>query len=230
MELQKSENSWSLSSALYFDAWSARYFRHRYSIKFLKTKCIQRLLNLTNAFWKDLMLYWLNLTLNSSQVLVLFRQLLNHCINFIKSKFTIPTHVEETLEQPIILNPHTKPNFISNNPYFYSIPPKIYSVDFFNQVSFSTQHLERNWIIIPNDLKHQIRRETPQKFPLKIFCFNNSSTRKKRTCKKLSNKEIDFTLQSDNTKHKPFKFISWLNFIGGYQNLRTGTWGKIFMD
>ena len=40
----------------------------------LKTKWIQRLLNPTNAFWKDLKLYWLNLILNSNQGLVLFRQ------------------------------------------------------------------------------------------------------------------------------------------------------------
>ena len=40
----------------------------------LKTKWIQRLLNPTHAFWKDLMLYWLNLILNSNQGLVLFRQ------------------------------------------------------------------------------------------------------------------------------------------------------------
>ena len=40
----------------------------------LKTKWIQKLLNPTNALWKDLMLYWSNLILNSNQVLVLFRQ------------------------------------------------------------------------------------------------------------------------------------------------------------
>ena len=40
----------------------------------LKTKSIQSLLNHTNAFWKDLMLYWLSLIFNSGQSLVLFRQ------------------------------------------------------------------------------------------------------------------------------------------------------------
>ena len=37
----------------------------------------------------------------------------------------MPTHIEEILEQPFFLNPHTKLNFSSNNPYFYSIPTKI---------------------------------------------------------------------------------------------------------
>ena len=40
----------------------------------LKIKCIQTLLNSTIAVWKDLMLYWLNLILNSNQGLALFRQ------------------------------------------------------------------------------------------------------------------------------------------------------------
>ena len=42
----------------------------------LKIKLIQKLLNRTNAHWKDLILYWLNieLILNSNQGLALFRQ------------------------------------------------------------------------------------------------------------------------------------------------------------
>ena len=32
----------------------------------------------------------------------------------------------EIVKQPIILNPHTKLSFSSNNPYFYSIPLKKY--------------------------------------------------------------------------------------------------------
>ena len=45
-------------------------------LNFLKIKWIQRLLTPTNALWKDLMLYWLNidLILNSNQGLALFRQ------------------------------------------------------------------------------------------------------------------------------------------------------------
>ena len=33
-------------------------------------------------------------------------------------------HIEEIFKQPIILNPHTKLSFSSNNSYFYSIPSK----------------------------------------------------------------------------------------------------------
>ena len=58
LELQKMRPP---SSDLHLEGW-IRYCRHKYSIKLsLNTKWIQRLLNPTNAFWKDLMLYWLNL-------------------------------------------------------------------------------------------------------------------------------------------------------------------------
>ena len=40
----------------------------------LKAKWVQRLLNLTNALWKGLMVYRLNIILNSNQDLALFRQ------------------------------------------------------------------------------------------------------------------------------------------------------------
>ena len=90
------------------------------------------------------MLYWLNLIFNSNQGLVLFRQTqifrsTRHksyrkkamrifytapCLQFTIDKFTTPKHIEEVLEQPIFLNPHTKLNFSSNNPYFYSILTK----------------------------------------------------------------------------------------------------------
>lgn len=49
------------------------YFRHRYSIKFLKIKWIQHLLNSTNALRRDLMLYWLDLVLISNHGFALFR-------------------------------------------------------------------------------------------------------------------------------------------------------------
>ena len=50
--------------------------------------------------------------------------MLHPCLHFTNNKLTIPTHTEETLEQSIILNPHTNLNFCSNNSYFYSIPTK----------------------------------------------------------------------------------------------------------
>ena len=40
----------------------------------LKIKWVQRLLNPTNALWKNLMLYELNFLLNYNQELALFRQ------------------------------------------------------------------------------------------------------------------------------------------------------------
>ena len=54
----------------------------------------------------------------------IFIQVLNPCLHFTSnSKFSIPTYIEEILEQLIILYSHAKLNF-SSNPYFYSIPPK----------------------------------------------------------------------------------------------------------
>ena len=107
----------------------------------------QRLLNLNNALWKDLMLYRLNLILNSNQGLALFRQkqilssnrnknvqkqnnedffiqLLNVWLHFTDNNFPNPTSIKEILNQPIFLNPHTKLDFISDNPHFHCIPPR----------------------------------------------------------------------------------------------------------
>ena len=97
------------------------------------------LLNPTNAFWKDLMLDELTrlsaiqtstdpqglLDINTyrNKAMRIFIQFLNPYLHF-TNKLTIPTHIEEALEQPVILNPHTNLNFSSNNAYFYSIPTK----------------------------------------------------------------------------------------------------------
>ena len=43
-------------------------------LNYIRIKCIQRLLNPTNALRKNLMLYWLKLILNSDKGLALFRQ------------------------------------------------------------------------------------------------------------------------------------------------------------
>ena len=92
------------------------------------------------------MLYQLNLILNSNHGLALFRQnqilrpivhrnlqkynnedffiqLLNAWLHFTNNDFPTPTSIEEILDQPLFLNPHTKLDFNSNNPYFYRIPP-----------------------------------------------------------------------------------------------------------
>ena len=49
--------------------------------------------------------------------------------------------MEETLGQPIILNSHTKLNFSSTNPYFYSIPLK-YITDTFTIIRDLCQFLQ----------------------------------------------------------------------------------------
>ena len=121
----------------------------------LKVKWIQRLLHQTNALWKDLMLYWLNLILNSNQGLALFRQnqilqstrhknlqkhnnedlftqLLNVWLYFTIINFHTPISIEEILDQPFSLKLHTKLDFNLDNPYFYCIPPKNISDTFTN--------------------------------------------------------------------------------------------------
>ena len=90
----------------------------------LDIKWIQRLLNTINALWKNLLLFQLNLILNSNQGLALFRetqilrsprhsnlqkqnnkdyriQLLNARQNFTTTKFPTCTDIEEILDQPI---------------------------------------------------------------------------------------------------------------------------------
>ena len=60
----------------HWDQLWARYFTvlDRHTIKLIKIKWIQRLLNPTNAPWKDLMWHWLKLIRKSDQDLALFWQ------------------------------------------------------------------------------------------------------------------------------------------------------------
>ena len=53
-----------------------------------------------------------------------FVQLLNAWIDLANNNLPTLTSVEEILDQPIFLNPHTKLDFSSGNPYFYCIPPR----------------------------------------------------------------------------------------------------------
>ena len=94
-------------------------------------------------------------------------------------------------------------------------------------VSFPTRDLMRNWLIVPNDWKCKIRKESSQKSICKTLCFNKSVTRKIKDLQNLFNKEIHETLQSDNTKHRAFRFISWSNFIEGFKNLSPGIGGTL---
>ena len=106
-----------------------------------------KVLNPTNALWRDLMLYHLNLILNSNHSLALFSQkqifrsnrherlqkqnnedlfiqLLNVCLYFTNNNFPTLTSIEEILGQHILLNAHTKLDCSSDNLYFYCIPSR----------------------------------------------------------------------------------------------------------
>ena len=53
-----------------------------------------------------------------------FVQLLNAWLHLTNNNLPTFTSVEEILDQPIFLNPHTKLQVSSGNPYFYCIPPR----------------------------------------------------------------------------------------------------------
>ena len=113
----------------------------------LKIKWTQILFNSNDAIWKHLMLYQLNLKLKVNQGLTLFRQnqipcstrhsnlqnnnnedfliqRLNAWLHFTNNAFPPPTSIEEILDQPLFLNPHTTLPYNSDNPYFYCLPPQ----------------------------------------------------------------------------------------------------------
>ena len=162
-----------------------------------------------------------------------FIQLLNASLHFTNKNFPTLTSIEEILDQPMFLNPHTKLDFSSDNPHFYCIPSRnisdkfiiirdvsrflqpglISSTTFDNKLGFPTANHRRTckliMDVILNNCKHLLRTETSQKSLLKTFYYNNNGTRKLKDFQKLSNKEIYLTLHSSSTKHnKPFKFIS----------------------
>ena len=84
--------------------------------------------------------------------------------------------------------------------------------------------------LIPNDLKNLIRTETSKKFLKTSYC-NSKSTRKVKDFQKLSNKEINFTLQSNSTEYnKSFKFISWSNFLELHHIFSSQILDKTFTD
>ena len=244
----------------------------------LKIKWIQRLLHPTNALWKDLMLYHLNLILNSNQGLALFRQnqilrlirhknlqnhnsedfflqFLNAWLLFTNNNFPTPTSIEEILDQPLFLNPHTKMDLNSANPYFFSIPPKniidkftiIRDICRFLQPGFISSRSFEEKLNLPNANSNQIYRsiveliaknwiqllknKTSQESLLKVFFFNNRGSRKVKNFLKLSNKDIYYTVLNNNKEYnRPFKFISWQNHIQENCVLSPDIWGKTFTD
>ena len=211
----KNETSQVPSSTLQLGGWT-RFFYVDTSLNSLKIKCIQRLLNSAFAFWIDLMVYRLNLILKSNQGLALVRQkqilrsnryeilgiqnnedfsiqLLNAWLHFTNNNFPIAASIEEILDHPIFLNPHTKLDFSSDKPYFYCIPPRnisdkftiikdlcrflqpglISCTTFDEEQGFLTTNYERIYKLIKdlilNDWKHLLRTETSQKIPFKNF-------------------------------------------------------------
>ena len=63
---KKKKTSETPSSALNLEMWNMN-FLHRYSIKLSRALIDLNIIKPMNAFWKDLMLYQLNLKLNSRQ-------------------------------------------------------------------------------------------------------------------------------------------------------------------
>ena len=81
--------------------------------------------------------------------------------------------------------------------------------------------------LIPNDWKQITRSETHKKFLLKTFCCKNKATRKIKDFQKISNKEIYFTLQSNNSKYNNF-FMA--KFYRRTPYSHSSNFGKIFTD
>ena len=224
------------------------------------------------------MLYRLNLILNTNQGLALFRQnqifrsirhknlqnynnedfflqILNAWLLFTNNNFPSPRSIEEILDQPLFLNPHTKINHNSDNPYFFSAPPK-YIEDKFTIIRDIFRFLQPGFIsytsfeeklnrpkedsnkiyrsvveLIPSDWIQLLKNKTSQESLLKVFLFNDKGIRKVKNFQKLSNKDIYYTLQNNNDAYdRPFKFILWQNYFKGNPVLSPETWGKTFND
>ena len=183
--------------------------------------------------------------------------MLNTWLYFTNNNFPTPTSIEEILDQPLFLNPHTKLDFNSDNPNFYCIPPKNIS-DKFTTIRDICRFLQPGFIssrsfeeklnlppanhnriykaiveLIPNDWIYLLKNKTSQESLLKVFSFNNRGTRKVKTLQKLSNKDIYFTLQNNNEDfNRPFKFITNYieeNYVLSHEK-RSTDWFKICLD
>ena len=128
---------------------------------------------------------------------------------FTNNNFPTSTSIEETLDQPIFLNPQTKLEFSSDklvlhpprNIILFKFPQPglISSTTTEEKLGFTTANHKRIYKIliylIVNDLKHLLRTETSQKLLLKTFYHKNEGTRKVKNFQNLSNKENDFKLE-----------------------------------
>ena len=177
-------------------------------------------------------------------------QMLNAWLHFTNNTFPPPTSIEEILDQPLFLNPHTI-NYptIQIIHIFIVYHPKIFLTsfalfadcrfaDFSNLDLLPLQLLEKklnlpnvnhNKIyksiidLILNNWLHALKTETSQQSLFKVFYFNYKGTKMVKNLQKLSNKEIYFSLQNNNENfNRPFKFISWTNYIDGNPALAPG--------
>ena len=81
----------------------------------------------------------------------------------------------------------------------------------------------------PSDWKHLLGIEPSIKSLLKIFYFNNKGIRKVKYFKKLPNKKINISLQSNSVKYnKSSKFVSWPNFPEGHDIFSPDICSKTF--
>ena len=154
--------------------------------------------------------------------------------HFTNYDFPIPP-IEESLDQPLLLNPHTKLDLNLNNPYFYRIPPNNNSDKFntlrdickFSQPGFISpgsfkeklnfptanyNNIYKSIIqLIHDDWMPILKSKTSQESLLKIFYYNNRGKRKVKNLQKLSNKEIYFTLQNNNENYKQIFQIHYMD-------------------
>ena len=129
----------------------------------------------------------------------------------------------------------------SDNPYFFSIPPKnivdkftiIRDICRFLQPGFISSRSFEEKLNLPNVNSNQIYRsivelipknwiqllknKTSQESLLKVFYFNNTGSRKVKNLQKLSNKDVYYTLQNNNEDFnsrdvKPFYKLDVKNF------------------
>ena len=171
--------------------------------------------------------------------------MLNAWLNFTNNTFPPPTSIEEILDQPLFLNPHTKLPYNSDNPYFYCLPPPNISGKFstirdicrFLQPGLISSETFREKLDLPNVNHNNINKrivelipknwlhilKTSQQSLFKVFYFNYKGNKKIKNLQKISNKEIYFTLQNNNENlNRPFKFVTWTNHIDGNAALAPG--------
>ena len=131
--------------------------------------------------------------------------------------------IEQILDQPIFLNPHTRIDFKHPTQEYFKftiirdlcrlLQPGLTSCTMFhkNFTRFSYCQLYRIFKLImdsiPNDKKHLLRTEISQKFVLKVFCYNNKVTWKVKDSQELSKRNFlhpSIKIVLNSTKSKQY--------------------------